>query len=63
MLVDKIYAFAADESGATAIEYGLLAMLVAIAVIGSFSMLGNSLTNLFDTQTSGVIANQTATLQ
>lgn len=63
MSAATIRAFIGDDSGATAIEYGLLAGLVAVAIIGSFTILGNSLTNLFDTQTAGVIANQTATLQ
>lgn len=38
-----------DESGATAIEYGLIAALVSVAIIGVLSTLG---TNLFDTFTS-----------
>lgn len=31
--------FAADESGATAIEYGLIAALVGVAIIGGLSSL------------------------
>ena len=38
-----------DESGATAIEYGLIAALVAVAIILALSALGTSLSNLFDT--------------
>jgi pilus assembly protein Flp/PilA len=60
MLTARIKAFASDESGATAIEYGLIAALVAVAIIGSFSVLGNSLIELFNTQTANVIAAQTA---
>jgi pilus assembly protein Flp/PilA len=60
MLMARIKAFASDESGATAIEYGLIAGLVAVAIIGSFSVLGNSLIGLFNTQTANVIAEQTA---
>ncbi len=33
----------ADESGATAIEYGLIAALIAIGIIAALSMTGNSL--------------------
>jgi pilus assembly protein Flp/PilA len=36
-----------DESGATAIEYGLIAALVAVAIILALSALGTSLDSLF----------------
>ena len=36
-----------DESGATAIEYGLIAALVAVACIAAFIALGGGLGNLF----------------
>ena len=35
--------FAADESGATAIEYGLIAALVAVVLITTLGTLGNNL--------------------
>lgn len=38
-----------NEKGATAIEYGLIAALVAVAAIGGMSALGSSLTNTFST--------------
>ena len=63
MLAEAIRAFVDDEAGATAIEYGLLGMLVAIAIIGSFSLVGNDLQRLFNNGTAGVIANQTAKIQ
>ena len=37
-----------DESGATAIEYGLIAALVAVAIIFALSQLGDSLTGIFE---------------
>jgi pilus assembly protein Flp/PilA len=40
--------FAADESGATAIEYGLIAALVGVAMITGASNLGSSINNKFD---------------
>jgi pilus assembly protein Flp/PilA len=46
MLAELIEAFCDDEMGATAIEYGLLAALVAVAAIASFSILGNAVVNL-----------------
>jgi len=36
-----------NESGATAIEYGLIAALIAVAAIGAMTALGNSLDTLF----------------
>ncbi len=44
---DKIRAFLADESGATAIEYGLLAALIAVVIIGGAQVLGTSIKDLF----------------
>ena len=40
--------FIDDEEGATAIEYGLIAALIAVALIVSFMAFGNSLVGLFD---------------
>jgi pilus assembly protein Flp/PilA len=37
----------ADESGATAIEYGLIAALIAIGIIAAATTLGTSLSSLF----------------
>jgi pilus assembly protein Flp/PilA len=36
-----------DESGATAIEYGLIAALVSVAAIGALTTMGESLTTIF----------------
>jgi pilus assembly protein Flp/PilA len=36
-----------NEKGATAIEYGLIAALIAVAAIGAMSSVGNSLSNTF----------------
>jgi pilus assembly protein Flp/PilA len=36
-----------DESGATAIEYGLIAALVSVAAIGALGTMGGSLTTIF----------------
>lgn len=37
-----------DESGATAIEYGLIAALVSVAALGALQALGTSLDGIFD---------------
>lgn len=39
--------FVKDESGATAIEYGLIAGFVSIAIIGVLTTVGTNLTTLF----------------
>jgi pilus assembly protein Flp/PilA len=41
--------FRKDESGATAIEYGLIAALISVALIAGASTLGDALNNTFDT--------------
>jgi pilus assembly protein Flp/PilA len=41
--------FLKDESGATAIEYGLIAALIAVAIIGGASSLGNNVGTTFTT--------------
>lgn len=40
-------AFLRDESGVTAIEYGLIAALVAVAAVTAFTTLGSKLTSVF----------------
>jgi pilus assembly protein Flp/PilA len=40
--------FLRDDSGATAIEYGLIAALIAVAIIAAASMLGGQLGTLFN---------------
>jgi pilus assembly protein Flp/PilA len=46
----------ADESGVTAIEYGLLAALIAVTIIGSVSLTGTSLLAIYDYWSAAVIA-------
>lgn len=41
--------FINDESGATAIEYGLIAALIAVVIIGAVTLLGDSIKNQFTT--------------
>ena len=40
--------FIKDESGATAIEYGLIAALIGVGIVGGASFLGGELNNKFD---------------
>jgi pilus assembly protein Flp/PilA len=40
--------FAKDESGATAIEYGLIATLIGVAIIAGATALGTKLNDVFN---------------
>ena len=44
----------ADRTGATAIEYGLIAAGVALVVVGAMTFLGPQLTNTFDAVTTAL---------
>ena len=41
--------FASDESGATAIEYGLIAAGISVAIVGIVGTLGENITAAFTT--------------
>ena len=40
--------FANDESGATAIEYGLIAALISVVIITAVTLLGTNLSSTFN---------------
>lgn len=48
-----------DEDGATAIEYGLIAGLIAVAIIGVLTALGENLDSMF-TKISTAISGEAA---
>ena len=48
-MLNGFMAFCNDDSGATAIEYGLIAALVSVAAIGALTTMGNTLNTLFTT--------------
>lgn len=51
--MNMLKSFFKDEEGATAIEYGLIAALISVAILGVLSSLGDELTNTFtDVQNS-----------
>ncbi|MGE8131225.1 Flp family type IVb pilin [Methylobacterium sp. NPDC080182] len=52
MVANKIKAFVSDQSGATAIEYGMIAALIAVVIIGGLKVVGTSLSAKFS-QISG----------
>ena len=45
--MNTVARFVNDESGATAIEYGLIAALIAVAIIVAAGLLGGSLSTMF----------------
>lgn len=46
--------FIKDESGATAIEYGLIAALIAVVIIAGATTLGKGLGNTFNNISSNI---------
>ncbi len=48
-MMKNIAGFPHNESGATAVEYGLIAALVSVAGIAALTLMGTSLTNIFST--------------
>ncbi|HEX3161797.1 MAG TPA: Flp family type IVb pilin [Pseudolabrys sp.] len=47
--MSKLAAFLKDESGATAIEYGLIAAGISVVIIAAVNMVGTSLNATFTT--------------
>jgi pilus assembly protein Flp/PilA len=47
-LMSKVFAFLKDESGATAIEYGLIAAGISVVIIATVNAIGSTLNAKFD---------------
>ena len=47
VLKNLLMSFVESESGATAIEYGLIAALISVVIIGAVTSVGTSLTTTF----------------
>ena len=47
--MNRLFACMRDEKGATAIEYGLIAGLIAVVIIAAVTLIGTDLTNAFQT--------------
>jgi pilus assembly protein Flp/PilA len=43
----RVRNFLSDESGVTAIEYALIAALIAVVIIGAVTTVGTNITNVF----------------
>ena len=52
--LQKATAFINDEDGATAVEYGLLVALIAVAIIGAVKALSGNLSSTFNNVASSV---------
>lgn len=55
-LSTRITSFLKDEEGVTAIEYGLIAALIAVAIITAVSTLGTELGDLFTAIKDAIVA-------
>lgn len=49
-----LHSLLSDETGATAIEYGLIAALIAVAAIAALQGLGNELKTTFNATSSAM---------
>ena len=49
--------FAADENGATAVEYGLMAALIALTIFGALSSVGQAIKNTLYGQIVSALQN------
>jgi pilus assembly protein Flp/PilA len=47
VIVNVLHALKQDRRGVTAIEYGLIATLIAVAIVGTVSALGTKLNTIF----------------
>lgn len=56
-----VKSFIKDESGATAIEYGLIAALVSVAAIAALTALGDSLETMFTNVSNALDSAQPST--
>ncbi len=48
-MLNKIMNFVRDEEGASAVEYGLLAALIAAVIVGTVTALGGKINTAFET--------------
>jgi pilus assembly protein Flp/PilA len=55
LMQDLVRDFLHDEKGATAIEYGLIAALMAFAIISGAGKLGNAIVFLWSDNTSRLV--------
>ena len=52
--MNTVKSFLKDESGATAIEYGLIAALISVVIIGAATAMGKQLDTVFKSITTAL---------
>lgn len=55
--MEKLIQLLKDEEGVTAIEYGLIAALIAVVIITTVTLVGENLSNVFDNVASNLAAS------
>ncbi len=55
--MEKIRNFFKREEGVTAIEYGLIAALIAVVIIAAVALVGTSLSDVFTTVSNSLTAS------
>jgi pilus assembly protein Flp/PilA len=53
---DLVWTFAKDQSGATAIEYGLIALFIGVAIVATVTAIGGQLNTIFGTVATDLTA-------
>lgn len=48
-VISAVRTFIADEDGVTALEYGMIAALIAAVIVGTVTTLGTKISGVFDT--------------
>ena len=56
----KFFKLIKDEKGATAIEYGLIAALIAVAAVTAMTGLGETISNTFNNVSDAMAGEETA---
>lgn len=54
---NMLASFSRDQSGATAIEYGLIAALISTVIIGAITVIGTTLSTTFNTVSTALANN------
>ncbi len=52
--MEKMKQFFSDESGASAVEYGLLVALIAVVIVGAVTALGTAISGKFTTAATAI---------
>jgi pilus assembly protein Flp/PilA len=53
-MIDLVKRWYANDNGATAIEYGLIAALIGLVIIGAVTTLGTTLSTKFNTISTAI---------